>query len=150
MFNNIGYRIKVLAEVQLTLFSIGCFIFGIYLMSIDFVFLGILVFISGFICAPISAYLLYGFGELIDKVNTISENTRKDGFITYHVKNNINENVKDKSKVDYSGYFILVIVTLLISVIVALIAIGIMSSSVNDGAINATSAVVSIEYNDGQ
>ena len=148
MFDKIGYKIKVIAESQYVLFVLGCIIAGIYLISIEFVFLGIFVFILGFVMAPISAFLLYGFGELIDKVNEISENIKSDGLNINNVENNVDEQVQEVSKVNYSGYVFLAVVTVIIPIVVAIIAFCGLSSS-DEGTINAYEAVVSIEYNDG-
>ena len=75
MFDNIGGKIKGLAKVLFWLEVIAAVIVGIVLvegtegLSLLFALVGVLV-------AWISAWFLYGFGEIIDKLCDIEKNTR--------------------------------------------------------------------------
>lgn len=77
MYDNIGKKIKSLAKALFIVQSVLCFIAGIVL---TFVLNPIFMFAS--IIAPvivwISSWLLYGFGELIDKTCDISASITSD------------------------------------------------------------------------
>ena len=78
MFENIGKKIKGLTK---TIFYIGCaipIVVGIILMAMeeDLLLVGLLVMVVGVFLSWISVWLLYGYGELIDKVCDIERNTR--------------------------------------------------------------------------
>lgn len=74
MYDNIGKKIKLLAKVVTIIFSVASIIVGIALTTSNvswgavFFFMPILFWISSFV--------LYGFGELIDKVCDIERNSR--------------------------------------------------------------------------
>ena len=78
MFNNIGGKIKGLAKAIVILAIIYAIILAIFLLAIDntagAVSLPVIILIP--VIAWISSWTLYGFGELIDKVTQIEENTR--------------------------------------------------------------------------
>ena len=78
MYDNIGGKIKGLAKATFIVEAIAAVITGIVLMCIDedLILYGILSLIVGPVLAWISSWLLYGFGELIDKVSDIERNTR--------------------------------------------------------------------------
>ena len=78
MFDNVGKKIKGLAEVVFFLEIMAFIIIGFVVIAKGGSFLawGILIFALGAISAWISALLLYGFGELIDKICDIERNTR--------------------------------------------------------------------------
>ena len=79
MYNDIGGKIKKLTK---TIAVIEAFITVIIASSFMFtddekmVGIGVLVMIIGCVIAWISSWLLYGFGEIIEKVSLIEENTR--------------------------------------------------------------------------
>ncbi len=75
MYDKIGSKIKGLAKVIFIVEAIVTVITGIALISSD-VDIGILVIALGPIIAWVSSWLLYGFGELIDKACDIEHNTR--------------------------------------------------------------------------
>jgi hypothetical protein len=76
VYENIGKKIKVLAQVIFILESIAAVITGIVLwIDIEEGWCAIVLF-GGPVVAWISSWLLYGFGELIDKVCDIERNTR--------------------------------------------------------------------------
>ena len=76
MYENIGKKIKVLAQAIFILESIAAVITGIVLwIDIEEGWCAIVLF-GGPVVALLSSWLLYGFGELIDKVCDIERNTR--------------------------------------------------------------------------
>lgn len=75
MFDNIGGKIKGLAKVLFWLEAIAAVIVGIVLVE-DTDGLSLLFAIAGVLVAWISAWFLYGFGEIIDKLCDIERNTR--------------------------------------------------------------------------
>ena len=79
MYKEIGKKIKKLAIVVFVLEAILFFIGGIILMAInnDLFLVGILMMIIGPLLAWVSSFILYGFGELIDKTSEIANNTSK-------------------------------------------------------------------------
>lgn len=78
MYENIGKKIKGLVKAMFAIEAIVAVIAGLIVMSIDedMVLIGLLVMIGGTLVAWVSSWLLYGFGELIDKVCDIERNTR--------------------------------------------------------------------------
>jgi hypothetical protein len=77
MYDNIGGKIKGLAKATFIVEAIAAVITGIAFMAMDddLVPVGLLVMILGPIVAWVSSWLLYGFGELIDKTCDIARNT---------------------------------------------------------------------------
>lgn len=77
MYDNIGKKIKGLVKVLFIVESIAAAIVGIALLASDedLIFTGLLVLLVGPIIAWVSSWLLYGFGELIDRVCEIAKNT---------------------------------------------------------------------------
>lgn len=78
MYDNIGGKIKGLAKASFIIESIAGFFYGITLMTEDedLIFLGILLWIFVPIIAYVMSWVLYGFGELIEKTCEIEYNTR--------------------------------------------------------------------------
>jgi len=78
MYDNIGRKIKGLAKAIFIVLGISMAITGIVIMCIDedLILYGVLTLILGPILAWISSWLLYGFGEIIDKLCDIEHNTR--------------------------------------------------------------------------
>jgi hypothetical protein len=83
MYNNIGGKIKGLAKAFFIVEAIACVICAFVLIAngVDYheelAVYGFLMLIFGPIVAWVSSWLLYGFGELIDKACEIADNTRK-------------------------------------------------------------------------
>ena len=76
MYENIGKKIKLLAQAIFISESIAAVITGIVLwIDIEEGWCAMVLF-GGPVVAWISSWLLYGFGELIDKVCDIERNTR--------------------------------------------------------------------------
>lgn len=81
MYENIGKKIKGLAFWTFLLESIGAVITGISIIAAfeeDLAWIAILIMFFGPVVAWVSTWLLYGFGELIDKADAIEQNTRKE------------------------------------------------------------------------
>ncbi len=78
MYNDIGKKIKGLATVICVITAILFVVAGIIFMVLGdiFVFVGLLIMVAGALFSWISSWLLYGFGELIDKTCDIERNTR--------------------------------------------------------------------------
>ena len=78
MFDNIGGKIKGLAKAVFIVEAIAAVIAGIALIASDedLIPIGLLVLFIGPIVAWVSSWLLYGFGEIIDKTCDIERNTR--------------------------------------------------------------------------
>ena len=78
MYDNIGEKIKGLAKAAFIVEAIMAAIVGIALLASDedLILTGLLVLLVGPIVAWVSSWLLYGFGELIDRVSEIAKNTR--------------------------------------------------------------------------
>lgn len=78
MYDDIGMKIKGLAKIMFYLESILIMIIALPIAyEADALLLGIIIVIIGMILAWISTFLLYGFGELIDKACDIERNTSK-------------------------------------------------------------------------
>ena len=80
MYKNIGKKIKNLAKISFLVEAISAVISGIILCvnNTDEIWIGLLVLFVGPIVAWVSSWLLYGYGELIDKTCDIEFNTRND------------------------------------------------------------------------
>ena len=75
MYDNIGKKIKSMAKVIFWIETISA---GIALIGLSPISLGVLIGIGGFGIAVMTTWLIYGFGELIDKVSDIARNTYKN------------------------------------------------------------------------
>ena len=74
MFDNIGEKIKTLAKVCTAIGIILSIISGIALMVLSNVWIGLLCIVGGCVFSWIGSFLVYGFGEIIVKLNKISNN----------------------------------------------------------------------------
>ncbi len=77
LYGNIGKKLKGLAMGVFIVEAIGSFITAIALMAEDedLIPIGFLFLFFGPVIAWVSSWLLYGFGELVDKVCDINRNT---------------------------------------------------------------------------
>jgi membrane-bound ClpP family serine protease len=89
MWDNIGGKIKILAKVIACVGIIASIIGGIVLISTGtdmrrggelYVGLGLGSMFIGTLISWISAWFMYGFGELIEKTTAIEKNTRNGNF----------------------------------------------------------------------
>ncbi len=76
MYSNIGGKIKALAVICAGLEALACFVVGVILITMEMSGIGLALMLVGPCFAWISSFFLYGFGEIIDKVCDIEENTR--------------------------------------------------------------------------
>lgn len=82
MFDNIGKKIKALAQVVCWIGIIGGVILGLILLIAaggrdSALTVAIIILIASPLVSWISSFVLYGYGELIDKTADIAEYTRK-------------------------------------------------------------------------
>ncbi len=77
MFNNIGKKIKGLAKAYFIIVTALFVIMAIATMVAS-VLAGLLVLIVGTLVAWISCWGLYGFGEIVDKLDSIENKLSKD------------------------------------------------------------------------
>ena len=85
MFNNIGSKIKTLAQVVCWLGIVICVIVGIVLMSQDeeTVGIGLVVMIFGSLFSWIGSFMTYGFGQLIENSDIlVSQNKNAPTYTT--------------------------------------------------------------------
>ena len=88
MFDNIGAKIKKLAEIITIGGIIVSVVTGMMIGStISGSGRGIVIALLGSLGSWISSFLLYGFGELIEKVTAIEKNTR----VVTEIEPDINE-----------------------------------------------------------
>ena len=89
MFDNIGGKIKILAQIFVWIGIIASVILGIILCNTDVEWLGVICIFLGPILCWISSMTLYGFGELIEN--------------SLEIKNSVSEIKKFASKIPYDG-----------------------------------------------
>ena len=76
MFDNIGGKIKILAQIITWLETIAFVIFGIIVTTESAI--GVVILIGGPIFSWVSSMILYGFGELIEKTCKIADAVSKE------------------------------------------------------------------------
>lgn len=88
MYEKIGSKIKVLAKVMFFIGSFGSIMAGVAFMidKNEFNFIGIIILVVGIILSLATSWILYGFGELIEKTSFIATNV-------YSSKNQKKENI---------------------------------------------------------
>ena len=72
MFDNIGEKIKLASKILFFLCSLGCVIAGIVLWSEMESPIFVILILGGPIVSYLLALLLYGFGEIVDKITNIN------------------------------------------------------------------------------
>ncbi len=78
MFENIGGKIKGLAKVIFWIEAIGLGSWALFFVeNMENPLFPLLLAAAGILVAWISSWFLYGFGEIIDKLTEIEENTRR-------------------------------------------------------------------------
>ncbi len=75
LFDNVGGKIKGLARVLLILGTVISVLAGFILVAGDFATIGIPVLLLGPLLSLISAWFLYGFGEIVENTSAINRNT---------------------------------------------------------------------------
>ena len=93
MFDNVGRKLKKIAKRQCILFVFIYFFLGILFFSIEEIgFMGWVFILISLFGTPIFAIILYGFGELIERITEISLNVRNN------ISNPVIINSEDKTK----------------------------------------------------
>lgn len=78
MFDNIGGKIKTLAQVVTWIGIIASVISGFAIMSIDEeIFVGLIVMIFGALMSWVSSFVLYGFGQLVENSDKLVKLSKK-------------------------------------------------------------------------
>lgn len=85
MYNNIGRKIKILATVLMVIGVLISLVSGIAMMSMNArmygntgAITGLLTIALGTVGSWAGSFVLYGFGELIERVQSIDNKTRND------------------------------------------------------------------------
>ena len=92
MYNNIGKKIKTLATVMSVILIIG-YVIGAIAVLVEFdgdeegIVIGCLIMLLGPLFAWLSGFMLYGFGELVDKTCDI-ERILRTGAANVNTENN--------------------------------------------------------------
>ena len=88
MYEKIGSKIKILAKVMFFIGSFGSIMAGVAFMidKNEFNFIGIIILVVGIILSLATSWILYGFGELIEKTSFIATHV-------YSSKNQKKENI---------------------------------------------------------
>lgn len=127
IFSNIGKKIKLIAMVNLIIGILFSVIVGFMHIFDELVAAGIFfMFFCLFLCW-ISSLFIYGFGELIEKVSMIS-NIMNGKFCENKVIESCSDslenkfNDENKNSYGYLSYWILAIVSMFVSGIVAIVA----------------------------
>lgn len=73
MFENIGGKIKRIAEIETWIGIILSIMFGLSMMSNEgeYVFLGLFIIVFGSLISWTTSLLIYGFGQLIDNTDKL-------------------------------------------------------------------------------
>lgn len=98
MFENIGRKIKVLAQVVFWVGVIGSCVAGLVVLVKMESAIGLLIMLGGGATALISGWLAYGFGELIDKTTEIAQNANTLPKIQTAVERKSNNAVGDNNQ----------------------------------------------------
>ena len=89
MFNNIGGKIKTVAQVICWLGIIGSIIMGIAMISAFDEISGILIILLGPLFSWIGSFITYGFGQLIENSDILVEQGKKGEYTTSHIISSI-------------------------------------------------------------
>lgn len=79
VFHNIGKKMKGLAELVAVFGIILSVFFGLVVMGEISTWIGLGITVAGSLLSWISSFLLYGFGELVDKTSEIAHQLKPDG-----------------------------------------------------------------------
>ena len=76
LYENIGDKVKRLAKVVFAIESIAAIIYALVLMCTDAVLAGLIVLVVGPLVAWVSSWVLYAFGELVEKTVANESHTK--------------------------------------------------------------------------
>ena len=88
-YTDIGKKIKSWAKWIFMLEAIGFVVSGLFILFSDLWFIGLLTIILGPIAAWVSSWLLYAFGELVDK--TVDNERNTQSILKLMLDNNTNK-----------------------------------------------------------
>ena len=93
MYDNIGKKIKGLAKAAFIVETIGVIISALVMMAEDedMIPAAFCMILIGPLVAWVASWMLYGFGELIDKACDIERNTRRTNEKKSEVQNKIDD-----------------------------------------------------------
>lgn len=102
LYENIGGKVKSLAKCAFIVEAIGAIITGFVLVASDsgLAFYGLLTIVFGPIVAWVSSWILYAFGELVDKTCALAE---KNGITDKHTEVSKTSNSPVSKKSNYSN-----------------------------------------------
>ena len=105
MFNNIGGKIKILAQVVFWLGITVSFLVGIILISQDenTVLIGFLVLVLGSLFSLIGSFMTYGFGQLIENSDILVAEKNADKSEAARPVETINDKIDTLSKWKQQG-----------------------------------------------
>ena len=105
MFNNIGGKIKILAQVVFWLGIIVSFLVGIILINQDenTVLIGFLVLVLGSLFSLIGSFMTYGFGQLIENSDILVAEKNADKSEAARPVETINDKIDTLSKWKQQG-----------------------------------------------
>ena len=97
MYDNIGAKIKGLSKAIFIIETIVSVIVGIMVYNEGWIYIGVIVMMVGPIVAWLLSWLLYGFGELIDKTCDIARIVHGDE-INSKIKPKVNSEKVDNNE----------------------------------------------------
>lgn len=97
MFNNIGEKIKGAAVVLVLFGNIFSFCGAMYYWVNGMLLVGIVILILGCILSWFGAFLVYGFGELIDQTNNISKSVQRMQMLAVYNDSNDSSEIAQKT-----------------------------------------------------
>lgn len=92
MFDNIGNKIKILAQVVCWLGIIGSFVWGIIIMIEVESAIAVLPIIVGPLVSWIGSFILYSWGETVENINEIKKSVCRDKDVDANDNTTINTN----------------------------------------------------------
>ena len=106
MYDNIGKKIKGLATATFIVEALASIIIGIVVAVIDndLVLVSLLILLLGSFAAWVSSWLLYGFGELIDKTCDIAYNTRDREMKNEAQSNDDDKKINEAETLSYQNF----------------------------------------------
>ena len=104
LYFDIGKKIKNWAIWMAIIEAIGSVITGIVLLFDDLWWVGLLCILLGPIVAWVNTWILYGFGELIDKACDIAENTNISALPIRAEIARRNKEAEEKAKQRFEAY----------------------------------------------
>lgn len=73
MFDNIGSKIKILAQVCCWVIIVACAITGLVVMFSESFLLGLLIIVAGALTGWTGSFMMYGFGDLVESAAVLRD-----------------------------------------------------------------------------